>query len=179
MAVESVNIDKEVLKLLKDVAIKSDRIYYDEKSNDMALMATYLAECQIADFVKSKANQDIQLNLNWQDYKQIGDIKLSDEQMGTLERFCNHNLSMLIGGAGMGKSQTTKALINLFEDNDISYELLCPTGKAAKRLAQYTERPTSTIHRKCYQTEKQIWADAIVVDEFSMVDISVFKMPIS
>jgi exodeoxyribonuclease V alpha subunit len=176
MAVESVNIDKEVLKLLKDVAIKSDRIYYDERSNDMAMMATYLAECQIADFVKSKVNQDMPLDLNWQDYKQIGELALTDEQMGLLENFCKHTFSMLIGSAGSGKSQTTKALINLLEDNDMSYELLCPTGKAAKKLAQYTERPTSTIHRKCYQTEKQIWADVIVVDEFSMVDISVFKM---
>lgn len=176
MAVESVNIDKEVLKLLKDVAIKSDRIYYDEKSNDMALMATYLAECQIADFVKGKINQDIQLDLNWQDYKQIGDFALTDEQMGLLENFCKHTFSMLIGSAGTGKSNTTISLIKLLEDNDISYELLCSTGKASKRLAQYTERPTSTIHRKCFQTEKQIWTDVIIVDEFSMVDISTFKL---
>ena len=45
---------KELLPMLKDVAVESDLIYYDEKTKDLSIMSTYLAECKIADFVKSK-----------------------------------------------------------------------------------------------------------------------------
>lgn len=79
-----------------------------------------------------------------------------------------------------GKSQTTKAVINLLKDNNKSFKLLSPTGRAAKVLQGYTGEQTSTIHRGLgyqgednwtYNENKKLDYDIIIVDEVSMVDI--------
>lgn len=72
-------------------------------------------------------------------------------------------------------TSSIKALVKMMDDNCLSYTLLAPTGAAALRLANQTNRPASTIHRKYYR-DKEINSDVIVVDEMSMVGVDVIGM---
>jgi len=106
--------------------------------------------------------------------------RLSNEQENALKRAIVSNFSILTGGPGTGKTTCLKVLIRYLESQNIRYALASPTGRAAKRLSQATERPASTIHRllayspgKGYQYHKKrpLKIDFLVVDEASMLDL--------
>ena len=76
-----------------------------------------------------------------------------------------------------GKTTSIQGLIQLMEDNNMSYTLLTPTGKASKVLAEATHRSAQTIHRACFSGE--IATDVVVVDEASMINLEVMNMLIN
>lgn len=168
---------KELLPMLKDVAVESDLIYYDEKTKDLSIMSTYLAECKIADFVKSKIQNSKKLNIDYTKYKNIDNFTMSDTQLNALKVFCESNISILAGTAGTGKSSSIKGLVSLMEDNHLTYTLLSPTGKASKVLSESTDRKAYTIHKRCFSGS--IDTDVVIVDECGMVSLDVFCMLLS
>lgn len=64
-------------------------------------------------------------------------------------------LFVLTGYAGTGKTTFTNALIKTLADDKVKTILLAPTGRAAKVLAGYTQKPAQTIHRKIYQLKTE------------------------
>ncbi len=95
---------------------------------------------------------------------------------------------ILTGGPGTGKTTTVKGIINLFEQQNLEIVLCAPTGRAAKRMSEVTGREAKTIHRLLEvdwnDNEKPIFrrdlqnplgADAVIVDEMSMVDVFLFS----
>lgn len=165
---------KELLPMLKDVAVESDLIYYDEKSKDLSIMSTYLAECKIADFVKSKIQNSKKLDIDYTKYKNIDNFTMSDSQLNALKVFCESNISILAGYSGVGKTAAVKGLVSLMEDNHLTYTLLSPTGKASKVLSESTGRKAYTIHKRCFSGS--IDTDVVIVDECGMVSLDVFCM---
>lgn len=168
---------KELLPMLKDVAVESDLIYYDEKTKDLSIMSTYLAECKIAEFVKSKIQNSKKLDIDYTKYKNIDNFTMSDMQLNALKVFCESNISILAGTAGTGKSSSIKGLVSLMEDNHLTYTLLSPTGKASKVLSESTGRKAYTIHKRCFSGS--IDTDVVIVDECGMVSLDVFCMLLS
>lgn len=166
------------IPMLKDVSVSSDYIYYDEKSKDLSVMDTYLAECKVARFVKEKLANSKKLNIDWSKYKEVDGFELTDMQLKELELFCNGNISILSGVSGSGKTSSVKMLVKLMEENGLSYSLLAPTGSASLRIANQTKRKTSTVHRKVLR-DKEVFSDVILLDEMSMVGIDVFVMLIN
>lgn len=88
-------------------------------------------------------------------------------------------LSILTGGPGTGKTQTTNMIVQTIETliPGASILLLAPTGKAAKRMTELTGKPASTIHRAIGYFEKDseqgvvsLEADFVIIDESSMID---------
>jgi exodeoxyribonuclease V alpha subunit len=97
---------------------------------------------------------------------------------------CKNNIAILNGFAGAGKTYSTKGVINMLKDNYKSFRLFSPTGRAAKVLHENTNEPASTIHRGLGYVPPNKWTfnewqklhtDVVIVDEFSMVDIWLFK----
>lgn len=96
---------------------------------------------------------------------------------------------VLTGGPGTGKTTTVNAILSLLEDRQLRVALAAPTGRAAKRLAQLTGHKASTIHRLLEVDPKSsggqlrflrnennpLRAEAVVVDEMSMVDALLFE----
>lgn len=83
-----------------------------------------------------------------------------------------------------GKSFSTQAVINMLKDHNKSFRLFSPTGKAAKVLSDYTKETATTIHRGLgyvpidkwsFNVEHKLHCDVVIIDEFSMVDISLMK----
>lgn len=165
---------KELLPMLKDVAVKSDLIYFDEETKDLSIMSTYVAECRIAEFVKEKIKNSKKLDIDCAKYKNIDNFTMSDMQLNALRVFCESNISILAGNSGSGKSSSVKGLVSLMEDNHLTYTLLSPTGKAARVLSESTGRKAYTIHKRCFSGD--IDTDVIIVDECGMVSLDVFCM---
>lgn len=170
---------KDIKDLIVPTVLNNKELfYYDEETKDLAVLNTYLGECQIASLSVDKNKEPHILDIDWKSYKDLDDFHLTDEQLGALENFCNYDFTILCGKSGSGKTSTMKALVKLMEDNDMSYSLLSPTGSASLRLKEQTHRPASTIHRKVLRDGK-INSDVIIVDEMSMVSLDVFVMLIN
>lgn len=73
-----------------------------------------------------------------------------------------------------GKTSAVLALLSMLDDANISYTLLSPTGRAAQRLSEQTNRHASTIHKRCLTNE--IDSDVIIVDEVSICGLDHFSM---
>lgn len=168
-------IAKELEDLIVPVVKSNELFFYDEETKRVAITTTYNGECMIANLVKQKTENPHPLNIDWNNYRCVDGFELTDEQLGLLENICKYDISILAGKAGAGKTSSVKALIKLMEDNYLSYSLLAPTGAAALRLANQTNRNASTIHRKCLK-EQEIDSDIIIIDEMSMVGLDVFVM---
>jgi len=109
------------------------------------------------------------------------DASLSDEQSQAVRTCMSHNLTVLTGGPGTGKTTTLKALIDVAERGGLSVKLCAPTGQAAKRMENAIGREATTIHRMLgYKRETKEFnhhrghpldAELIVIDESSMLDL--------
>lgn len=165
--------------------IKDDNVYYNKDNMEVSLFATYETEKYIADTILYNLNG---ANNVWEfdtcRYKKVGEFELSDEQMQILDVVCKNNICILNGFAGAGKTASTQGIINMLRANNKSFLLFSPTGRAAKVLHENTNEPASTIHRGLgytppnqwgYNIEHKLHSDVIIVDEFSMVDIWLFK----
>ena len=165
--------------------IKDRNIYYNKDNMSVALLETYNTEKYIANTILYNLNNVRNIwNYDIERYREVGEFKLSDEQIKILDVVCKNNISILNGFAGSGKTASTQGLIKMLKANGKSFRLFSPTGRAAKVLHENTNEPASTIHRGLgyvppndwtYNSEHKLFADIVIVDEFSMVDIWLFK----
>jgi len=115
-----------------------------------------------------------------QNYKMV----LGDEQKQALITLGQSKMIIITGGPGTGKTTLVKAIISIIGKKTSRIMLCAPTGRAAKRLSETTGMHAKTIHRLLefspgnggYVKNKNnpLKTDLLIVDEFSMVDITLF-----
>ncbi len=66
----------------------------------------------------------------------------------------NDEIFVLKGYAGTGKTTVISTLVNNLSEINRKYVLLAPTGRAAKVIANYSQKPAFTIHKKIYFPKK-------------------------
>lgn len=169
------NLPKSLLDKLTEICNNSVCMHLDEKNNSLGIMDTYVAECQIANFIKSKLEKNSNLDLDWKQYQTMRGVTLTDQQLDSLRNLCESEISLLVGFSGSGKSQSVNGIVKLCEDNGLTYTLLAPTGRASLRMTEVTHRKASTIHRKALK-DAEINTDVLIVDECSMIDLPTFIM---
>jgi len=181
---------KQVMKLCPacahhfvDCINGNQSIYYNKETMDIALTSTYQTELKIATTIKNGLKKKQIWDIDWKLYKDKGEFPLSDEQLSSLGKACNEQIVILCGFAGSGKTATTNTLIKLLEDNNKTYMICSPTGRASKVIGSYTGRPAGTIHRQYqynprdgwgYNEDNKICVDMVICDESSMADIFLF-----
>lgn len=185
-----VDLRSECLKLTPECidyfpeAVKDEDIYLNKNKLEIALKKTYDTEKYICDNIKERLEKNTNIwSFNTELYRNINGFDLSDEQMGLLRNVCNNNFTVLTAPAGCGKSFSTKALINMLNENRKTSLLCSPTGKASKKLSQYTGEQANTIHRTLmyqdgkfkFNEDNKLVADVVLVDEVGMTDIHLFK----
>lgn len=115
---------------------------------------------------------------------------LEEEQLKAVTLAAACGVLILTGGPGTGKTTTINEMIRFFRREDCSVRLAAPTGRAAKRMTEATGYEASTIHRLLEissvgdgemteghferNEENPLEADVVIIDEMSMVDISLF-----
>lgn len=136
--------------------------------------------------------------------KNIASIKgsgltLDELQVQAVIQAVNHGLLIITGGPGTGKTTTINMIIRYFEHGGLSVLLAAPTGRAAKRMTEATGREAKTIHRLLEisgmpednekakavisgtgelfgrNEDNPLEADVVIIDEMSMVDISLMN----
>ncbi|MDD3243730.1 MAG: ATP-dependent RecD-like DNA helicase [Eubacteriales bacterium] len=110
-------------------------------------------------------------------------IDLSQEQRAAVLDAVTSGVTVITGGPGTGKTTTLNCLLDVMDAAGWEVALGAPTGRAAKRMTEATGREAKTLHRLLEyggmdgagsfkrDEENPIEADAVVVDEMSMVDL--------
>ncbi len=122
-------------------------------------------------------------------------IKLDIMQHRAVIEAIKHGLLILTGGPGTGKTTTINTMIQFFESEGMDILLAAPTGRAAKRMTEATGYEAQTIHRLLEVSgnpeeegningflknrENPLEADVIIIDEMSMVDLSLMHALLS
>ena len=112
-------------------------------------------------------------------------LQYSSQQENAIREAARRGVLLITGGPGTGKTTILNGILSLFDQMELKCVLAAPTGRAAKRLTEVTGRDASTIHRlleadidtatgQMYFIRNEsnpLKADAVIVDEMSMVDI--------
>ena len=115
-------------------------------------------------------------------------IIYDEKQKEAIIKAIDKGILILTGGPGTGKTTTLNGILKLFERDGLEVVLAAPTGRAAKRMSEITGREAKTIHRLLevewdkndnphfkHDMQDPLKADAVIVDELSMVDITLFS----
>ncbi len=116
--------------------------------------------------------------------KQTG-MELDEHQVTAVKEAVRNGLLIITGGPGTGKTTTINTIIKYFELEGFDIFLAAPTGRAAKRMSETTGFEARTVHRMLelnggaegsggFERNEQnpLETDVIIIDEMSMVDIS-------
>ena len=145
----------------------------------------YKAEKYIAMALKQKKDSEYTFDVEMDE-----DLSaFSQEQQIAINEAFKNMLLVITGGPGTGKTTIINAIKKILNKNDLSYAMLAPTGRAAKRIQESTGDEAYTIHRLLgikpdenigeYNEENPIDKDYIIVDEMSMVDTYLMKSLLS
>ena len=167
------------------VILKEDNdVIFDRESLSVCRKETYETEKYIAEKIKEGLSINTKWDCDCSQFRRLEGFDLTLDQCKTSEYMCIYNIVMLVGYGGAGKSSSTQAFVNLLKHYNKSFLLLAPTGRAAKVLAGFTGENAMTIHRGLgymppndwnFNSEHPLPYDVVIVDEFSMVDIFLFK----
>ncbi|MDN9859101.1 ATP-dependent RecD-like DNA helicase [Clostridioides difficile] len=184
-------LNGEIIKECVMMLVYNQKIHIEKVNNEnlIYLMPYYLAENGVCsqivklsqyEFEDLKIDIDNEINVLEEDKK----IKLAEKQILAVKESVNSGVLIITGGPGTGKTTTINAIIEIFENNGKSVTLAAPTGRAAKRMSETSNKEAKTIHRLLemgFSTdddltffkdeEDPINSDVIIVDEVSMVDI--------
>ena len=114
-------------------------------------------------------------------------VVYAPQQRQAVRQAAESGVLILTGGPGTGKTTTVRGIVTLFRRMGLDLVLTAPTGRAAKRMSELTGVEAQTVHRLLGQTwrdgavtflkseREPLEADAVIVDEMSMVDLTVFS----
>ncbi|MFA7366928.1 MAG: ATP-dependent RecD-like DNA helicase [Bacilli bacterium] len=167
-------------KLISENDIIFDiRIYNDEKT--VATKITTFLNNKFDDYELSLIDDAIDKSMKF------SNIEYSNKQYEAIKKSLVEPITVITGGPGTGKSTIIKGIVDclklLYKDDKLVEQmyLLAPTGRAAKRLREVTKHDASTIHkflgyeggtRFAVNSDNPAHCKVIIIDEFSMVDLS-------
>ena len=130
---------------------------------------------------------DIEIETKLRKIEKQTKMDLDEHQVEAVKEAVRNGLLVITGGPGTGKTTTINTIIRYFEMEGLDIFLAAPTGRAAKRMSETTGFEARTIHRMLElnggpeggngagferNDKNPLETDVIIIDEMSMVDIS-------
>lgn len=170
------NLVPECIDKFTEVIKYNDRLYVDEIKKIISSRYIYETEKYLAKRLIQGINIKKDYNFNYSKYGKSRDgNELTNQQKSILSILRTNTISILCGYAGTGKSISINAVTEMLKDNDKSFLLIAPTGRASKVLSESTGEIAGTIHRMILN-EEIIDTDFVICDESTMVDIFLMKI---
>lgn len=178
------NVDEDLLapiaeELILDRRLK--RVSIDDEAGLMTVSA-FRAEQSAAQSLVRLITQANRLGEDVTDdvaeFERVHKVQFAARQAEAVRLALNAGVAIITGGPGTGKTTIVKCILSIFKARNKKVLLMAPTGRAAKRLAESTGDEASTIHRALGSLEEfsTLKCDAVIVDEFSMVDVYLLDM---
>lgn len=178
-------------KAIDDLSLQR-KVRFIDTENGIAVMlySVYKIEHEAGYLISSIASNDnvIDYDLSGEltSFEKIHGITFHESQKQAINLALNSGAVIITGGPGTGKTTIIKCIIHLFTMLKKRVVCMAPTGRASKRMSEATGFDAGTIHRVLGITpdtennsKEPLDADVIIVDEFSMVDIFLFKTLLS
>ena len=187
-------LDRGLEKLLGEVPsskeeacfdlILKQRLVRDTKTHRLYLRRLDTAEHEVAQRLVTLLEEPREpLSVDLEALQRAIGLTADAQQQAAIAEAAASPVLVITGGPGTGKTTIVRAVLELFDENHLATALAAPTGRAAKRLEQSTDREALTIHRLLgyrggeetslpeRNAENPLDADAVIVDEVSMVDL--------
>lgn len=179
-------VEDTVTKLILEPAVKTFQI---EGRRCISLARYYKLERAIATRLVTLNNDAKRILIDAESligqFERVNGITFHAGQSGAVKSALINGVTVITGGPGTGKTTIIKCIAQILGEHGLRLEFCAPTGRAAKRLSQSTGQDAKTIHRLLgYETHGDKMAfkynryntlpcDVVIVDELSMVDVSV------
>lgn len=167
---------KIVMQQEGDMTQIYSNVYYYMETNTASLLKQLDVNYDVPDIEIEAALRKIEKKTN---------MSLDEHQVEAVKEAARNGLLIITGGPGTGKTTTINTIIKYFEMEGMDIFLAAPTGRAAKRMSETTGFEARTIHRMLElnggvegnagferNDTNPLETDVIIIDEMSMVDIS-------
>jgi exodeoxyribonuclease V alpha subunit len=168
------SIDPLDLEAPRDPAIYQAELYRAEAALAAGLLRLLAAPAKPA----TRSGHEDQA-IAW--YEREAGIALARQQVEAVKLALHAKVAVVTGGPGVGKTTIVRGIVSILKRTGLTVALAAPTGRAAKRLADATGEPASTLHRllewrpanasfaRC--ADRPLETDVLIVDEASMIDV--------
>lgn len=188
ICMKELEIEKDKVKEAIEKLIKEESVAVGEANANTAIYLPffYKAEEEVAHSIYKLSSFPF-LTPQFDIDKAISDIEkeislqFSSTQRLAIRECLNKKILVITGGPGTGKTTIIKAVVDIFQKWGKEVLLAAPTGRAAKRLSGATQEEAKTVHRMLEYNPKlgsfrrgedyPLKGDALIIDEFSMVDL--------
>ncbi len=181
-------LEKVLFQMQIDGVLKQEKIY----GTEVLMLTRYFnieksSAKKILTLLNKSTSKDVDFSEEIDKFQEINDIELHAQQKQAVQMALNNGFCVITGGPGTGKTTIIKCILSLMKNMRKKVLLLAPTGRASKRMSESCGVEAKTIHRalevdfasegNCfkYNEYNKLTCDCIIVDEVSMVDVSLFN----
>jgi exodeoxyribonuclease V alpha subunit len=182
------DVDAKEVEACIDTMVERNELVREEIPEKVVLnQKNYAIEKMIAKRLYSLTDPEVSLSPVEVDFDFIAgktSVELTEEQKEAVASAAENRITIITGGPGTGKTTIIRAIIESFQKEKKNVLVAAPTGRAAKRIEEASFYKASTIHRLLkidpetrhfvHNESNPLQADAVIVDEFSMVDSFIF-----
>ena len=189
-----IGVEEELLQDGLETLLERGEVIAEKTAKEEAiyLFDLYEAECYCAQRLYEMTGEELLPPENMEgvlrDIQRSQGITYAPQQKEAVRLAATSQVMLLTGGPGTGKTTSLRGVLALFEHMGLETALAAPTGRAAKRLGELCGMEAYTIHRLlktrmdpatgrlafARDEDDPLKADAVIVDEASMVDITLF-----
>ncbi|MFL0197338.1 ATP-dependent RecD-like DNA helicase [Clostridium sp. WILCCON 0269] len=158
------------------ICVFSMTYYYCELSVTKKILTLAFNQCK---------NIELDVDKEIKEFEEVNNIEFAISQKEAIKGAVENSVEIITGGPGTGKTTIINCIIQLFEKSNLKVLMGAPTGRAAKRMSEATNREAKTIHRLLEigiesdeealffsrGEESPLQCDVVIVDEASMIDV--------
>lgn len=190
LEISNEKMDEGIYELILDGKIKIEQVEEVAAVYNMSYLYLEMSVTKkIIELATTKYDKlTLDIDLEIRSFEKNAEFRLAQSQREAVEGAFLNGIEVITGGPGTGKTTIINCIVSIFENLGLKVFMAAPTGRAAKRMAEATGREAKTIHRlleigkynedaldEIENETSNIECDVLIVDEASMIDISLMN----